>query len=113
LLYYSRVFVLPSRIEGQPNAVIEAMSQGVPVIISNTANFLGGLIKHSHNGFVYRYGDIPSLTNYLRMLFESDDLRDRLGKNALKHAYEHHRLSKAAEEYIKIFRRVCLTPSKT
>ena len=106
LLHYSRAFVLPSRIEGQSNAVIEAMTQKTPVIISNTANFIGRLVRQSENGFVFRYGDISSLTNYLRKLFEDVGLRDKLGENAFKYAYEHHRLSKATDEYIKIFKMI-------
>ncbi len=104
LMRYSLAFILPSYIEGSPVAILEAMSQGTPVIISDTANFIGKTIQHMFNGLVFKYGDIKSLGQMIRILVEDVSLRKRLGVNAFSYAYEHHRLSKAAEKYVKIFK---------
>ncbi|MET1160018.1 MAG: glycosyltransferase family 4 protein [Thermoprotei archaeon] len=102
---YALAFVLPSyHIEGQPISILEAMSQSTPVIISDTANFIGRTVQHMFNGLVFRYGDVRSLAQTIRMLFEDENLRKKLGVNAFNYAYEHHRLSKAVEKYVRIYR---------
>ena len=102
---YAIAFVLPSYIEGaQPLSILEAMSQHTPVIISNTANIIGRTIRYMFNGLIFNYGDIRSLARAIRMLLEDENLRKKLGENAFRYAYEHHRLSKAVEKYMKIYR---------
>jgi glycosyltransferase involved in cell wall biosynthesis len=104
LIRYALAFVLPSYIEGQPLSILEAMSQSTPVIVSDTANFIGGAVQHMFNGLIFDYGDVSSLAQAIRVLLEDEDLRKKLGENAYRYAYEHHRLSKAAEKYIRIFK---------
>ena len=56
------VFVLPSiKREGLPRSVIEAMSQGVPAIVSDA----GGspeVVEHGKTGFVVAAGDASAIT---------------------------------------------------
>ena len=85
-------------------AVIEAMSQRTPIIVSNTLNSICKHVKHHINGLVFKYGNFPSLAQAIRMLLEDESLRKRLGETAFKYAYEHHRLSKAVNRYMKIYK---------
>ena len=56
------------------------------------------------NGLVFSYGNTRSLAHAIRILLEDETLRKKLGENAFKYAYEHHRLSKAVDKYVKIFK---------
>jgi glycosyltransferase involved in cell wall biosynthesis len=74
LLQAADIFVLPSLVEGMPNAVLEAMAAGIPVV----ATRVGGvpeIVHHSETGLLVDPQSSPSLANgILRM---ATDLRLR------------------------------------
>lgn len=78
-----RAFLLTSDYEGMPNALIEAMSIGLPCI---STDCLGGgaaaLIKSGENGFLIDRNDVKSLAEKISLLMDDDTLCNKLGKNA-------------------------------
>ena len=57
----------PSIDEGMPNAVLEAMACGLPVIASN----IGGnneLVIHGKNGYIFNLEDVNSLSDYMKRI---------------------------------------------
>jgi glycosyltransferase involved in cell wall biosynthesis len=57
--------ILPSRFEGFPNSVLEAMACGKPVILSEAAN-AEGIIVEGETGYSFPTGDSRVLTECLR-----------------------------------------------
>ena len=79
------IFVLTSNFEGMPNALIEAMSTGLPCISTDCSG--GGaaaLIKNNENGILIPINDEQSLVTALLKLSEDDDLKIKLGSNAYR-----------------------------
>lgn len=79
LMEQSAAFVLPSRYEGLPMGVLEAMSHGVPCI----ATPVGGvpdIIQDGVNGILVAVGDSASLASAMLRLLESPALRARLSE---------------------------------
>lgn len=66
------LLVLPSRGEGWGMVVNEALSVGVPVLLSDTCG-AAELIQHEVNGYVFATGDVKSLHSCLRLFLESKD----------------------------------------
>lgn len=65
------LFVLASRYEGLPNAVMEAMSFGLPVIVTD----VGGapdLVKHGQTGWLVPPEDPESLSRAIRLALAMD-----------------------------------------
>ena len=75
----ARVFALPSRVEGTPNALLEAMSCGLPVVVSDGPPGPQELVTHGETGLVVPMDDARSLAEALRALASDDELRRRLG----------------------------------
>lgn len=60
---FADLLVLPSRWEGLPNVVLEAMYLQTPVIVTNCIPFFKRLINERENGFIVEYGDTKALAN--------------------------------------------------
>ncbi len=58
------VFVLPSSFEGTPNALMEAMVAGVPVIATEVDGTTE-VVRHGRNGYLFPAGDVAALTKAL------------------------------------------------
>ncbi len=73
------LFVLPSRYEGTPNALLEAMAAGLPVVVSDGIG--GGLdhVRAGENGLVVPVDDEAALADALAGLMDDPAARVRLG----------------------------------
>ncbi len=79
----SHLFCLPSRWEGFPNAIAEAMARNLPVVGFAGCAGTSDLIEHNRTGLLAPgNGDPQSLARTLRTAMENEDLRVRLGTNA-------------------------------
>lgn len=79
----SKLFVLSSNFEGMPNALIEAMSLGLPVISTDCPS--GGpsdLISEGENGLLVKVDDSTELAAKMKFLLENPDYAETLGENA-------------------------------
>ena len=83
VLYQADLFVFPSRYEGFPNALCEAMSIGLPTIASNCSGNID-VVQDCINGRLFPIGDVAVLTALLRELIEDKDQRVKLSKEATK-----------------------------
>jgi glycosyltransferase involved in cell wall biosynthesis len=78
------VFVLPSRYEGFPNALIEAMAMGCAVVAADCGSGPGEIVRNEIDGLLVPPEDTESLARALRRVLEDATLRTALGKAALE-----------------------------
>lgn len=72
------VFVLPSESEGMSNAVLEAMSSGVPIVATRTGG--NALVTgDGAAGYIVDYEDDLAMAERIEALFADDELRAKLG----------------------------------
>ena len=72
--------VHPARFEGMPNVVLEAMSVGTPVVVTDAQAGLEGIVRHGETGLVVPVGSSEALGNAMLRLAAEADWRDRLGE---------------------------------
>ncbi len=84
IMAYSGLFVLSSRFEGFPNALLEAMACGTPVISTKCPCGPSEIVTHEQDGFLVSVGDVESLAKTIERLLEDETLRNELGNNACK-----------------------------
>lgn len=79
----ARCFVLPSLTEGHPKALIEAMSAGLPVAVSDRVE---GVVRHEETGLVFGAEDVDGMRRAIQRLLLDDDLAAELGAAARREA---------------------------
>jgi glycosyltransferase involved in cell wall biosynthesis len=81
ILASAHVFVLPSRDEGLPMAMLESMGHGLVPVVSPVGS-IGEVVHDGENGLLVQPGDVQGLTRALESLLADPGLRDRLAKAA-------------------------------
>lgn len=77
----SDVFVLPSRLDGFGQVVLEAMATATPVIVSDRVGAKDA-IKHGENGWIFPSGDVGALTKLMFDVWENRHKLPEIGVNA-------------------------------
>ncbi len=96
------IFVLPSRAEGLSNALLEAMSAGVPCLVTDIeAN--AEIIQDGYNGLLTPDEDEETMCRSILRLADDEALRSKLGKRARQTVVDRYSLDAIADRYIKLY----------
>jgi len=80
----SSVFVLPSRFEGMPNVLIEAMSVGVPVVACDcTPGGPAFLTDNGKRGVLVRVNDPIAISEGIKRVLDSNEYSLQLSKTEI------------------------------
>jgi glycosyltransferase involved in cell wall biosynthesis len=96
------LFVLSSLYEGLPNALIEAMALGLPVISTNCPYGPGEIIEDGRNGILVPVGNPQAISEAILRVLGDKQLRDHLRTGAKRRA-KHFSLDNMISKYIELF----------
>jgi len=101
--YYSaaEVCVIPSLYESFGMVALEAMACGTPVIASNTGG-LATTVAHRLTGFLVQPRDSQELSCRLKQILYNENLREKLGKQALAWVRKFN-WHEVAQYFIKVY----------
>ncbi len=102
LLQRAEVFALPSRYEGQPKSLLEAMAAGLPALGSRAAG-IRAVIRHGETGWLCE-PEPASLAEGLRTLLGDAALRQRLGERARAEAERRFSLEATVAQELAVLR---------
>jgi glycosyltransferase involved in cell wall biosynthesis len=92
------IFVLPSRTEGNSNAVLEAMEAGLPIV----ATTVGGTpmqVGEEGEPLLFNVGDSNTLAERLLLLIQDAGLRRHYGEAMRRRVERHFDILHVAEVY--------------
>ncbi|MDC1209130.1 glycosyltransferase [Litorivicinus sp.] len=103
----SNIFVLPSLFEGTPNVALEAMSFGLPIVLTDVSDNRY-LVNHGVNGFISQLNDPDSFADYIYSISHWDQRRLDAGAETsgriLKHLFGPGNLGKFEKLVVDILK---------
>ncbi len=84
------MFVLPSKFEGNPKALLEAMSCAVPVVAGAVPGVID-IIQHGVTGFLVHL-DVKQFANMIQYVYEHKNMANVVGGNARQWVADHQSL---------------------
>lgn len=96
------MFILSSRYEGMPNALMEAMACGLPCIAADCDFGPAELLHDGENGLLVPVEDPNALANAMSRIADDKDLASRLSENARNIRITHNggRIAQQYHDYI-------------
>ena len=87
LIIPSRAYICASTSEGMPNAIIEALSYGIPVITSRWAGY-DEVIDEKVNGLTFELNNVEQMAKQMEIIANNDALFEKMSDAAIKHRIE-------------------------
>jgi glycosyltransferase involved in cell wall biosynthesis len=98
------VFALPSRREGLPVALLEAMACGLPCVASRLPGATDTVITHEQDGLLVPPGDAVALATALCRVLADPGLAAQLGRAARKTVTSRFANADVAEQWLNAYR---------
>ncbi len=84
------VFVLPTRYEGLPVALLEAMSVGLVPVVSNVESGVAEILSDGRTAILPPVGDIGAFSDAIAALDRNRSLLESIGEAAWRYVATHH-----------------------
>jgi glycosyltransferase involved in cell wall biosynthesis len=107
LLHQSWGFVMPSRWEGMPNALLEAMACGLPCVATRVSGS-EDILADGINGLLVEPEQPAEMAQALRRLIEDSELAQRLGQAGRATVVRDYQLTTMVEQCLELYHRLLI-----
>ncbi len=102
LIAESEIFLLPSRWEGMPNALLEAAALGKPVLCADVEG-VAEILGNSANEQICPWGDVQQWSEKARKLMSDDMLRQDLGQKNQERVLAEFTVERTTQKYERLW----------
>jgi glycosyltransferase involved in cell wall biosynthesis len=102
------IFVFPTRREGFPNAVLEAMEAGLP-IVATKVGAIPDMIVDGEHGLLADCGDQDGLERSIATITTNVDLAERMGRAARARVESEYEIAHVASMWYRLYRQLAVT----
>ena len=99
------LFILPSQNEGMPNVVLEAMSCGLPCVVTRISGTTD-LINHGESGVLFDVNSEASFLAAMDSVIRSQETWERIGSCARTFVMERYSAEKIADRYLQLYQEI-------
>lgn len=100
------IYISTSAAEGLSNSVLEAVACGLPVVAFDCEG-MNEVINNGHNGFIVPFGDIESMAEKIRLLYNDRQLIETMGCNCALIAKEKFDYKIHLQKMIEFYKTIC------
>lgn len=100
--------LLPSRLEGMPLAVLEAMACGLPVVASNSSSF-PEVIEDKKTGFMCDVDNVSQFVSALRYLRHHPEVASEMSDRGRRRVEKLFSPERSVEKYIELYQSILET----
>ena len=99
------VFVLSSDLEGMPNALMEALTMGVPCVSTRCDMGPEELIEHGKNGLLVNMGDVTAIAASIMAVVTDSELAEKLSQNG-RQLLKTHSIEAISEKWLSYLNKI-------
>lgn len=107
ILANSDIFLMPTRFEGCPHALIEAMASGCVPVVSRLKGTLDQMVDEGVHGFLRPVGDDRGFAEGITRIARDPILWKRMSEASICRARKKFDIAQEAEAYAEVFREAC------
>ncbi|GJM26401.1 MAG: glycosyl transferase family 1 [Phycisphaerae bacterium] len=110
LIKTADLFVFPSRTEGMPNALLEAMAGRLPIVATDVPG-CHDLVADGKTGRLVSVDDSQALADAIEFAFVETDKTKEMSANAWHYVSDHHSATRCHHSYADLYRQTldCLS----
>ncbi len=97
------IFALPSSREGMPNALLEAMSCGLPVIASKLEGVTEWIVADDANGLLFTPRSSVALGKNIARILSDKEYADSIRLEGRKTILDRFSIERVADQYLKLY----------
>lgn len=105
----AKALLLPSRTDSFGIVLLESWFHGRPVVAAS-AGGIPGVVDNGKNGILVPFGDIPSLSNAIKLLIEDAELNEILGENGRQKLVANYTWEAVTEKVLAAYHEVTGLP---
>jgi glycosyltransferase involved in cell wall biosynthesis len=102
IMQKSEIYIMPSRFEGLPMVLIEAMSQGMACIAFDCVSGPSDIINHDVNGILVEDQNMQSMSEELNRLIENPEKRLEFAKRGVE-SLDKFKIEEIYQKYLDLF----------